>query len=84
MENLQIKKASLFERIALFFVRKKKYYSYDREIGAETMLVYKKMRGVTYIIEFVVFPPKHYNCRCYLEPRGSHETNPFRESNEDM
>ena len=68
MKNWQPKQAGFFERLALLFIKEQKHVSFDDELGTEVMLVYKKFRGVTYIIRFVTLPPKHVNCRCAFTP----------------
>lgn len=70
MENWQPKQAGFFERLALLFIKELKHVYFDDELGTEVMLVYKKFRGVTYIIRFVTLPPKHVNCRCVIAPNG--------------
>ena len=59
MKNWQPKQASFFEWLALLFIKEQKHISFDDELGIEVMLVYKKFRGVTYIVHFVTLPSKH-------------------------
>jgi len=71
MKNWQPKQAGFFERLVLLFIKEQKHVSFDDELGTEVMLVYKKFRGVTYIIRFVPLPPKHVNCRCAFTPNNA-------------
>lgn len=56
MENLHIRKATLFERFCLLFIKEKIYTIYGVDTDTKTVLVYKKFRGVVHIIRFDVIP----------------------------
>jgi hypothetical protein len=57
-------KITLFEKFCLWFIQPQ--YTHDDPWG--TILVWKKFRGKTYILNHFIAPPKHYNCRHELNP----------------
>lgn len=57
------RKRAWFERICLWFVRPQ----YER-IGIIVVKI-KKMWGHTYVMDYFMAPPKHFNCRCSINPQ---------------
>jgi len=62
-----IKIASLWQRFLLFFVKSQKYI--DRFEMPNTVILFKKMFGVIYIVKVYSIPPEHFNCRCAFVER---------------